>query len=83
MTRCDDLLAKARRNPAGLKFTELEHLAECHGFRFDRQNGSHRLYKNSELRKTINFQEAKNGEAKPYQVRQLLGLIDEQTKERG
>jgi predicted RNA binding protein YcfA (HicA-like mRNA interferase family) len=77
MSRCEKLLARASRNPTGLKFDELCHLAECFGFEFSRQRGSHRIYRHAELRRTISLQDYQ-GEAKPYQVRQLLQFIMEQ-----
>ena len=36
-------LAKARNNPAGLRFSEFESLVEAFGFSLDRQTGSHRI----------------------------------------
>ncbi|MDQ4079023.1 MAG: type II toxin-antitoxin system HicA family toxin [Chloroflexota bacterium] len=48
MSRCEKLLAKARNNPQGLRFRELERLAECYGFTFSRSKGSHRTYKHRE-----------------------------------
>ena len=76
MGRCEKLHARALRNPAGLRFEELCYLAECVGFEFSRQRGSHRIYRHFELRKTISFQNHQ-GEGKPYQVRQLLQIIAE------
>ena len=49
-------------------------MAECHGFLFDRQRGSHRMYKRPGYPKVMNFQDD-NGKAKPYQVKQLLLAI--------
>ena len=76
MGKCDKLLAKASRNPKGLRFGELCQLADCVGFKLSRQRGSHRIYRHSVLRRTISFQDY-GGEAKPYQVRQLLRIIAE------
>lgn len=71
-----DLLAKARNNPKGLRFDEVCSLAECAGFFFDRQKGSHLIYKRHGYREHINLQRTKDGKAKPYQVRQVLNQID-------
>lgn len=76
MAKCDEILAKAVRNPAGLRFGELCQLAECVGFEFSRQRGSHRIYRHPGLRRTLSFQDSR-GQAKPYQVRQLLTIIAE------
>ena len=78
MPKCDELLRRARANPAGLRFAQLCQLAECHGFQFARQRGSHRVYRHATARTIMTFQEV-NGMAKPYQVRQLLDVIDDLT----
>ena len=46
------------------------------GYKFDRQRGSHRIYRAPGL-PMINLQEAQSGKAKPYQVRQVLAIVDE------
>lgn len=69
------LLARARQNPVGIRFSDLCRLAEAFGFQRDRQRGSHVFYVNIAIRQTLNFQD-KNGAAKPYQVRQLPDVID-------
>ena len=76
MAKSEQLLAKAVRNPGGLRFAELCQLAEYVGFEFSRQRGSHRVYRHPGLRKTLSFQNSR-GQAKPYQVRQLLSIIAE------
>ncbi|WP_155815885.1 type II toxin-antitoxin system HicA family toxin [Rhodothermus marinus] len=48
-------------------------LIECFGFEFAREKGSHRIYKT----RLINLQPGKNGKAKPYQVKQVLKIIEE------
>lgn len=75
MPNCDDLLTRARNAPNNIRFSELCQLAECYGFIFARQNGSHRVYKRSGWPKIMNFQD-RGGKATPYQVRQLLDTID-------
>lgn len=75
--KCEKLLEKARANPGGLRFTELCDLAECYDWLFARQNGSHHVYKRAGIKQAMNFQEGRNGEAKSYQVKQLLDAIDE------
>lgn len=75
MAKCDELLARARRNPAGLRFVELCKLAECHRFEFARQKGSQFVYKRAGTRVTMTFQDV-HGRAKEYQVRQLLDVIN-------
>jgi predicted RNA binding protein YcfA (HicA-like mRNA interferase family) len=75
MPKCDKLLQKARNNPAGLRFTELVQLAECYGFEFDRQKGSHHIYAQPVFNRQLVLVPDKNGKAKPYQVKQALKEI--------
>jgi hypothetical protein len=77
MGKCPDLLDAARRAPLGVKFADLCKLAECYGWEFKRQRGSHRLYKRTGVMNMMSFQESKNGMAKPYQMRQLIDAIDQ------
>jgi hypothetical protein len=50
---------------------------ECFGFQFARQRGtSHRLYKYPGWVGLLNFQNV-NGQAKDYQVKQLLDTVEE------
>ncbi len=81
MGKCDKLLQVARNNPAGLRFAEVCQLAECHGFVLTRSKGSHRIYTRDGFPRPLSFQQAKNGTAKDHQVRQLLGAIDELSRE--
>ena len=69
-------LAKARNNPAGLRFSEFESLVEAFGFRFVRQTGSHRFFGRPDGPVTLNIQPDHNGRAKAYQVRDLLKHVE-------
>jgi predicted RNA binding protein YcfA (HicA-like mRNA interferase family) len=74
MHRCEKLLLRAQASPSGLRFEEACQLAECYGYVFARQRGSHRLYKRDGSPRVMNLQ-ADRGMAKEYQVRQLLAVI--------
>jgi predicted RNA binding protein YcfA (HicA-like mRNA interferase family) len=58
-------------------FDEFCALIEAVGFEHDRTKGSHMLYYHPAVRERLNVQPLKNGDAKPYQVRQLLRLIEQ------
>lgn len=76
MSKCSKAEEKARSSSSNLAFSDLCRLAECYGFVFRRQVGSHRIYTHPlhpEAR--MNFQDDR-GKAKPYQVQQLLDWID-------
>jgi hypothetical protein len=80
MSKCEKLLDKAKDSPQSLKFGELLTLAECYGWEFKRQNGSHQVWVNSALttiqgRRKV-FNPWKNGMAADYQVKDLLGSIE-------
>ena len=76
MVNRDTLYEFARRNPAGLRFVDACHLAECFGWELSRRKGSHHLYKRPGAFGMINLQNVR-GMAKPYQVRQLVRAIEE------
>lgn len=76
MPKREDLLAKAKNNPAGLRFSEACALAEAFGWVFARAKGSHRMYKKPGVQALMDFQETENGKAKKYQVEQLITAID-------
>ena len=69
------LLQRALDNPRGLRFTEAVKLAEAFGFRLDRISGSHHIMKRAGIPELVNLQNV-GGMAKPYQVRQLLKLVE-------
>lgn len=72
---CQKLLERARTNPVGLRFRELVRLAECFGFTPHRQKGSHIVLVAEGVRRPLVVQDV-GGHAKPYQVRELLKVIE-------
>ena len=56
-------------------FSDLRNLIEGFGFRLDRVTGSHYIFVHPDIRELVNLQEVK-GEAKPYQIRQFLRLVE-------
>jgi len=50
-------------------------VVEGFGFRVSRRSGSHRIYVHPDLTELVNLQEV-GGEAKPYQIRQFLRLVE-------
>lgn len=75
MTEIRKLVAKLERNPNNVRFTDLAKVCE-HYFGKPRQKGtSHLVYKTpwpGDPR--VNIQD-KKGQAKPYQVKQVLAAI--------
>jgi hypothetical protein len=60
---------------ANIRFADLRRLAESFGWRLARVAGSHHVFVHPEVDEPLNLQDV-GGEAKPYQVRQLLRLVE-------
>ena len=58
-----------------VRFSDVVRLAEAFGFELDRTSGSHHIFAHPEIPELVNLQEVK-GEAKPYQIRQFLRLVE-------
>jgi predicted RNA binding protein YcfA (HicA-like mRNA interferase family) len=56
-------------------FSDMINLVQAFGFRLSRVSGSHHIFMHPEIPELINLQGVK-GEAKPYQVRQVLRLVE-------
>ena len=50
-------------------------LVEGFGFRLSRRSGSHHIFVHPDIPELVNLQEVK-GQAKPYQMRQFLRLVE-------
>jgi predicted RNA binding protein YcfA (HicA-like mRNA interferase family) len=57
-------------------FDDFVDLVEGFGFTLDRVAGSHRIYAHPLVDARVNLQ-AVRGEAKPYQIRQFLRLVEQ------
>jgi hypothetical protein len=69
------ILARALSNPGGLRFSEARRLAEAFGFQHKRTSGSHFIFTHPGIPELINLQDVR-GQAKSYQIRQLLRLVE-------
>ena len=69
------ILQKALSSPNNLRFAEVRALAEGYGFGISRVRGSHHIFAHPEIQELVNLQEV-GGQAKAYQVKQLLRLIE-------
>ena len=69
------LLQKLLSGTKNIRFTEAVALAEAFGFQLDRINGSHHIFIHKDVPELLNLQNVK-GKAKPYQVKQLLQLVE-------
>ncbi len=70
------LLARlARGEMANVAFGDLCGLAERLGFELRRVSGSHHVFAHTEIPELVNLQSVR-GQAKPYQLRQLMRLVE-------
>lgn len=69
------LLQKILKGSRNVRFDDLVILVEAFGFHLGRVKGSHHIFIHSELKELVNLQNVK-GQAKPYQVRQFLKLVE-------
>ncbi|MBA3656251.1 MAG: type II toxin-antitoxin system HicA family toxin [Gemmatimonadaceae bacterium] len=58
-----------------IRFNDLCVLLVRLGFRERQQRGSHRIFYRDGLQEIVNLQSRNDGGAKPYQVRQVRGII--------
>jgi predicted RNA binding protein YcfA (HicA-like mRNA interferase family) len=69
------LLAKALSGTKNLRFEDAVTLVKAFGFRSSRIKGSHHIFVHSKVRELVNLQDV-GGKAKPYQIRQLLEIVE-------
>ena len=69
------LLQKLLSGSKHIRFTEAVACAEAFGFRLSRVHGSHHIYIHANVPELLNLQNV-HGQAKPYQIKQLLRLIE-------
>jgi hypothetical protein len=70
------LLARlATGHVRNVDFRDFSALVIAFGFRLARTEGSHRIYQHDLITEQLNLQDV-GGEAKPYQIRQFLRLVE-------
>ena len=73
--RPEKVLTKLLSGSKNIRFSEFVSLIEAYGFRLSRINGSHHIFKHPDVEEIVNIQNVK-GQIKPYQIKQLLQLIE-------
>jgi predicted RNA binding protein YcfA (HicA-like mRNA interferase family) len=66
----------AARQYRNMAFADFARVLEAFGFVLRRTSGSHRIYSHAAVPRPLSVQPVK-GEAKPYQVRQFLAMVEE------
>ena len=68
-------LEQARAGSRTLRFRDVRRLVERFGFKLARVRGSHHIFSHPSIPELVNLQSV-SGNCKPYQVKQVLDLID-------
>lgn len=71
------LLEKVLSGSKNIRFDEFVVLLIGFGFELKRIKGSHHLFKHPSVSALLSIQPTDSGQAKPYQVRQFLKLVEE------
>jgi predicted RNA binding protein YcfA (HicA-like mRNA interferase family) len=69
------ILQKILAGSKNIRFSDMIELVEGFGFRLSRTDGSHHIFVHPDIPELVNLQEVQ-GQAKPYQMRQFLRLIE-------
>lgn len=69
------ILKKILNNNKNVKFTDMLTLVYAFGFQLSRVSGSHHIFIHSDVKELVNLQDVK-GQAKPYQIKQFLKLVE-------
>lgn len=76
------ILEKALAGSKNIRFSDMVKLVEGFGFRLSRVSGSHHIFVHPQVQELVNLQEV-GGKCKPYQIRQLLSLVERYNLELG
>lgn len=68
-------LKKLLAGSKNVRFSDMVGLVEGFGFELSRTDGSHHIFTRTGIPELVNLQNVR-GEAKPYQVRQFLRLVE-------
>jgi len=70
------VLEKILAGSRNVRFADVQGLVEVFGFTLTRVSGSHHIFTHPDVGELVNLQEV-GGQAKPYQIRQFLKLVEE------
>lgn len=77
MAKSRKLLERLLAGSYDLRFGDFVVLLEAFGFVQDRVRGSHHIFRHPATGAMLSVQPRTDGKAKPYQIRQLLKLVEE------
>ena len=70
------VLEKILSGSRNVRFADMQRLVEAFGFALARTSGSHCIFTHPHVPELVNLQDV-GGQAKPYQIRQFLKLVEE------
>lgn len=70
------LLQRILSGSRNVRFDDMVGLVQAFGFRELRVSGSHHIFGHPDVDEIVNLQEV-GGQAKPYQIRQFLALVED------
>lgn len=76
MTKKSKILKKILSGSKNVRFAEFVALIEAFGFTLERITGSHHIFSHPDVPQTISAQPDQNNQAKPYQMKQFVKLIE-------
>jgi len=77
MVKKQKLYQRLVNSQKNVKFSQFVTVVEVFGFELDRIRGSHHTYKHPAITDAfLLLQPDKNGQAKPYQIKQFLSLVE-------
>jgi predicted RNA binding protein YcfA (HicA-like mRNA interferase family) len=74
--RARKTLEKILSGSKNIRFEDMTGLARAFGFRQVRVSGSHHIFSHPAVKELVNLQEV-HGQAKPYQIRQFIKLVEQ------
>ena len=77
LVKPDKILRKVLSGSKNVRFNEFVTLIEGYGFVLDRIRGSHQMFSHPDIPDRLIIQPRRHGQAKPYQVRQLLKMVEQ------
>jgi predicted RNA binding protein YcfA (HicA-like mRNA interferase family) len=69
------LLQRILSGSKNIRFDDMIRLVEAFGFYLSRVRGSHHIFSHPDIPELVNLQNV-SGQAKPYQIRQFLKLVE-------
>jgi predicted RNA binding protein YcfA (HicA-like mRNA interferase family) len=76
MVKKQKLYRRILNSQKNVKFNDFVTIILAFGFTFNHITGSHHIYDHPDVPQSVSIQPDKHNQAKPYQVRQFLRLVE-------